>query len=73
MLEYKTEERKKCNRIDKCMIDSNRLLINAIYRAAVITLDKSKLIQAHQVYRLKVGTDGISILLKIANTDQELR
>ena len=27
----------------------------------------------HQVYRLKVGTDGISILLKIANTDQELR
>ena len=42
MLEDKVEERKQCNCRDKCMMDGNCLLTNVIYRAKVITSEKSK-------------------------------
>ena len=42
MLEDKAEERKQCNCRDKCMVDGNCLLTNVIYRATVITSEKSK-------------------------------
>ena len=54
------------------MVDGNCLLTNLIYRATVITkLLKLKVncMLGHQVYRLKVGTHGINVLLTAVNTD----
>ena len=51
MLEDKVEERKQCNCRDKCMVDGNCLLTNVIYRATVITSEKSK---------QYVGSSGLS-------------
>ena len=42
MLVDKVEERKQCDCRDKCMVDGNCLLTNVIYRATVITSEKSK-------------------------------
>ena len=51
MLEDKVEEQKQCNCRDKCMVDGNCLLTNVIYRATVITSEKSK---------QYVGSSGLS-------------
>ena len=51
MLEDKVEERKQCNCRDKCMVDGNCLLTNVIYRATVVTSEKSK---------QYVGSSGLS-------------
>ena len=51
MLEDKAKERKQCNCRDKCMVDGNCLLTNVIYRATVITSEKSK---------QYVGSSGLS-------------
>ena len=69
ILEDKAEKRKQCICRDKCMVDGNWLLTNAIYRATVLTSEKSKQMLAHQIYCLKVGTDGINVLLTTVNTD----
>ena len=42
MLRDKVEERKQCNCRDKCMVHGNCLLTNVIYRAMVITSEKSE-------------------------------
>ena len=42
IIKGKVEEAKQCSYRDKCMVDGNCLLTNVIYRALVITSEKSK-------------------------------
>ena len=51
MLVDKAEEQKQCNCKDNCMVESNCLLTNVIYRATVIASEKNKQCD-NQVYRL---------------------
>ena len=55
MLDKKVEERKQCNCRNKCILDGNCLLTYVIYRATVITPEKSK---------QSVGSSSLSFIIR---------